>query len=177
MDKRSVAFQMRSGHIPVRFLAREECFRLHRDRRGRLLLTAPRGLDGGHAQAFLRGWAEAEALPLRGADDGRLLRLAEAEAVALGERLGVCPAAVGLTDGRKVWGSCHPGTRVIRLHRDLGRMPDGAAREALLHELCHLREPSHSPAFWRLMDEIMLDWPCWEGVLRCLGERIRAARN
>ena len=68
-----MAFQMKSGKIPVRFLAREDCFRLLRDPRGRRLLTAPRALGKEHADAFLRGWAEAEALPLREADGGRLL--------------------------------------------------------------------------------------------------------
>ena len=50
-----------------------------------------------------------------------------------------------------------------------------AAREVLLHELCHLREPAHTPAFWRLLTDMMPDWAEWEGVLRCLGARLRAA--
>ncbi|MBR4710884.1 MAG: M48 family metallopeptidase [Clostridia bacterium] len=168
---------MKSGKIPVRFLAREDCFRLLRDPRGRRLLTAPRALGKEHADAFLRGWAEAEALPLREADGGRLLSLAEREAGPMAAALAVAVPRLALTGGRHVWGLCGTKTGVVRLHRDLSRMPDSVPAEVLLHELCHLREPAHSPAFWRLMDEHMPDWPVREGVLRCLGEKIHAGRN
>ncbi len=177
MDMRSVAFQMKTGRIPVRFRAHEPCFRLLRDRHGRMLLSAPRELGTDHARSFLRGWADAEALPLREENDGRLLGLAMREAPALAERLRVPVPALALTGGPRVWGVCRLKEKVILLHRGLSRMPDAVAREVLCHELCHLREPDHSAAFWRMMDESMPDWPALEGMLRCLGERMRAGRN
>lgn len=50
------------------------------------------------------------------------------------------------------WGSCTPSTRVIRLSDRLQRMPVWVVDYVLLHELAHLVEPSHSAAFWRLVD-------------------------
>ena len=82
-----------------------------------------------------------------------------------------CGAAPHAGGGSRVWGLCNPARGLIRLHADLSRMPEGVAREVLLHEVCHLREPEHSPAFWGLMGELMPDWAEWEGVLRCLARK------
>lgn len=62
------------------------------------------------------------------------------------------PAAVGWVDnqGRR-WGSCTIGTRTIRLSNRLQGMPDWVVGYVLFHDLSHLVEPGHGPAFRRLL--------------------------
>ena len=51
------------------------------------------------------------------------------------------------------WGSCTPADRAIRLSRRLEGMPSWVIDYVLVHELAHLIEVGHTPAFWRLVDE------------------------
>jgi glycosyltransferase involved in cell wall biosynthesis len=62
------------------------------------------------------------------------------------------PAAVRWVDNQnRRWGSCTPEDRTIRLSRRLAAMPDYVIDYVLLHELAHLVEPGHGPAFRALM--------------------------
>jgi len=62
------------------------------------------------------------------------------------------PAAVRWVDNQqRRWGSCTPEDRTIRLSRRLETMPDYVVDYVLLHELVHLVEPGHGPAFHALM--------------------------
>jgi predicted metal-dependent hydrolase len=64
----------------------------------------------------------------------------------------VAPAAVRWVDNQqRRWGSCTPEDRTIRLSRRLATMPDYVVDYVLLHELVHLVEPGHGPAFHALM--------------------------
>lgn len=47
-------------------------------------------------------------------------------------------------------GSCSVGSGTIRISRQLATMPDYVLDHVLVHELAHLIEPNHSPAFRRL---------------------------
>jgi predicted metal-dependent hydrolase len=59
---------------------------------------------------------------------------------------------VWVSNQQRRWGSCTPSNRTIRLSDRLKPMPSWVVDYVLLHELAHLVEPSHSPAFWRLVD-------------------------
>lgn len=78
-----------------------------------------------------------------------------ARALALSTRyLGgaAVPASVRWVDNQQQrWGSCTPADRTIRLSRRLATMPDYVVDYVLLHELAHLVEPGHGPAFAALM--------------------------
>ena len=50
------------------------------------------------------------------------------------------------------WGSCTPGDRTIRLSVRLQGMPGWVTDYVLVHELAHLIEPGHDPAFWGWVD-------------------------
>ena len=52
--------------------------------------------------------------------------------------------------GRR-WGSCTPATGEIRISARLRDLPDWVLDYVLVHELAHLVELDHSPAFWRLV--------------------------
>lgn len=50
------------------------------------------------------------------------------------------------------WGSCTPSDRSIRLSRRLQGMPGWVIDYVLVHELAHLIEAGHTPAFWAWVD-------------------------
>lgn len=49
------------------------------------------------------------------------------------------------------WGSCTSSTRVIRLSDRLRDAPGWVRDYVLVHELAHLLEANHGPAFWALV--------------------------
>jgi predicted metal-dependent hydrolase len=53
---------------------------------------------------------------------------------------------------RTRWASCTPADRTIRLSRRLQEMPLWVREYVLLHELAHLLESGHGPAFWKLVE-------------------------
>jgi len=50
------------------------------------------------------------------------------------------------------WGSCTPSDRSIRLSTRLQGMPSWVIDYVLVHELAHLIEAGHTPAFWSWVD-------------------------
>ncbi|WP_432557959.1 SprT-like domain-containing protein [Granulicoccus sp. GXG6511] len=54
------------------------------------------------------------------------------------------------TQGKR-WGSCASAARTIRLSSRLKDFPDWVVDYVLLHELAHLVESGHGPAFWALL--------------------------
>lgn len=57
----------------------------------------------------------------------------------------------------KRWGSCtHQG--IIILNPELIAAPKDCIDYVITHELCHLQEPNHSQAFYRLLASVMKDW-------------------
>ena len=55
------------------------------------------------------------------------------------------------TNQRHRYGSCTPSTATIRISDRLATMPSWVLDYVLVHELAHLVEPNHSPAFWQLV--------------------------
>jgi predicted metal-dependent hydrolase len=60
----------------------------------------------------------------------------------------------------KRWGSCSVDGRIL-MNVDAVKLPAGCLDYLLLHELCHLHQPHHGPAFWRLLDACLPDWERW----------------
>lgn len=56
-----------------------------------------------------------------------------------------------VSNQQRRWGSCTSATGTIRLSDRLRTMPDWVLDAVLLHELAHLHQPNHSPAFRRLL--------------------------
>lgn len=56
------------------------------------------------------------------------------------------------------WGGCNVVTRNIRLNTELAKKPPECLEYVLLHELVHLREPTHNARFIALMDRLMPRW-------------------
>ena len=74
--------------------------------------------------------------------------------------LGVSCRRVEIRDQRTRWGSCSPrGT--LSFNWRLVLAPFEVLDYVVVHELCHLREPNHSPRFWRL---VATRRPGWQGT-------------
>ncbi len=52
---------------------------------------------------------------------------------------------------KRRFGSCTPARGTIRISQRLARAPRWVLDYVLMHELAHLVEPNHSPAFWELV--------------------------
>ena len=56
------------------------------------------------------------------------------------------------------WGSCNPAARTIRLNTELAKKPKECLEYIVVHEMVHLRDPTHGPKFIALMDRFMPQW-------------------
>ena len=73
------------------------------------------------------------------------------------QRMEVAPADVRVQDLGYRWGSCGKGNRVY-FHWKTILLPRPIAEYVVVHELVHLHEPHHTPAFWRRMERVMPDY-------------------
>jgi predicted metal-dependent hydrolase len=69
------------------------------------------------------------------------------------------------------WGSCNPAARSIRLNTDLARKPRECLEYVVVHEMCHLLEPTHNARFVALMDHFLPRWRFHRDVLNRLPVR------
>jgi predicted metal-dependent hydrolase len=118
---------------------------------GRLVVSGP---SDGAAGAVVR-WYRREAR--------RLITEVVAREV---DRLGLHYSSIGIRDPRTRWGSCsHKGN--LSFSWRLAAAPTEILEYVVVHELCHLREPSHQKPFWRLLGTIR---PGWQEQARWLRE-------
>ncbi len=67
------------------------------------------------------------------------------------------PTNIVFTDRQRLrWGSCTPDSGRIRISRRLIDFPSWVVDYVIVHELAHLKEPNHSPAFWELVNRYEL---------------------
>ena len=72
--------------------------------------------------------------------------------------MGVTPKLVRYRAMKTRWGVCKCRERVITFSLYLLLLPDWCIEHVVVHELCHLLEPSHSPRFHSLMDKYYPNW-------------------
>ena len=85
------------------------------------------------------------------------LRILATETQHFAEAAGRTVDGVRIGDPMGRWGSCSSKGR-ITLNLDLIKAPKECIDYVILHELCHLKVPSHGPNFWRLMVKLMPDY-------------------
>ncbi|MGL4514414.1 MAG: M48 family metallopeptidase [Lacipirellulaceae bacterium] len=69
----------------------------------------------------------------------------------------VAPTKVTLRKMSRRWGSCNRSGAIL-INPDLICAPTHCIDYVLIHELCHLREHSHGPEFYRLLSACLPDW-------------------
>jgi predicted metal-dependent hydrolase len=102
--------------------------------------------DPGRLSALVEGWYRGLA---REHFDGLATRWAEA--------LGVRYARLGVRDGRTRWASCSARGSLSFSWR-LMMAPHRVGEYVVVHELAHLLEMNHSPAFWAVVSRAWPDW-------------------
>ena len=68
------------------------------------------------------------------------------------------------------WGSCNTRAQRVWLSVYLPAHPLSCTEYVIVHELCHLHHPNHSPAFWHTLAQAMPDYQRWHD--RLAGRRI-----
>ena len=74
------------------------------------------------------------------------------------EVMGVRPSALSFKPMKSRWGVCNVKNLSIRFSTYLLLLPDGCVEHVVVHELCHLLEPSHNARFHALMDKYFPQW-------------------
>ncbi len=74
------------------------------------------------------------------------------------EHIGVRPSAVSYKPMISRWGVCNVRERSICYSTYLLLLPDWCVEHVVVHELCHLLEPSHNAHFHALMDKYYPRW-------------------
>jgi len=72
-------------------------------------------------------------------------------------RMEVAPAGVRVQDLGYRWGSCGKGNWLY-FHWKAILLPTRIAEYVVVHEMAHLHEPHHSPAFWLRIERAMPDF-------------------
>ncbi|MEZ4300387.1 MAG: SprT family zinc-dependent metalloprotease [Polyangiaceae bacterium] len=72
-------------------------------------------------------------------------------------RVAVEPSGVSVQDLGFRWGSCGKGGRLF-FHWRTVLLPPRIIEYVVVHELVHLHEPHHTPAFWRRVERAMPDF-------------------
>ncbi len=110
-------------------------------------LAVDRSLDGS-AGAAVVAWYEARA---REYVQRAVARFAPLVAAA--------PAAVVVRDlGKRRWGVCDHRSLAVSFHWHLVTLPPDLIDYVVVHELTHLHEPNHAPAFWRRVEDVLPDY-------------------
>jgi len=81
--------------------------------------------------------------------------------------LDVAPRAVMLSSAKTQWGSC-TAQGVVRLNRQLIKLPLRLIDYVVVHELAHLREMNHSARFWGVVEMACPDYARLRGELRAI---------
>jgi hypothetical protein len=122
------------GHVPILRTGGTRSIAELRD--GRVRVSGPSGEMG---EAVSR-WYRREART-------RIEEVAGRE----GERLGLRYERLAIRDQSTRWGSCS-SSGTLSFSWRLVLAPPPVLEYVVIHELCHLREPNHSPRFWELVD-------------------------
>ena len=164
---------------------------------GDVHVSAPIGMSRGEVEACIgrhREWIaearrrNAERQRQRADFYGQLPLATKAEKVEANERLramvapmlerharvmGVNPSAVSFKPMISRWGMCKVKERSICFSTYLLLLPDWCVEHVVVHELCHLLEPSHNVRFHALMDRY---YPKWKEARRET-RRLAISRN
>lgn len=101
-------------------------------------------------------------------------RLAEAS-TRYADQVGRRYSQLALRDTRSRWGSCSPDGRLMYSWR-LIMAPPAVLDYVAAHEVAHLVELNHSPAYWRVVTGICPDWKLHRGWLHAEGQTLHRLR-
>jgi len=160
VPRETASLPLRGGEVPVHW-SEGRCLRIARDDAGIHVQLTARTTDASVRRA-LRAFYEAEAR----ADVGRWLPRYLAG-------LPRAPRQLRLKVMSSQWGSLAPdGSLALDLALVLAR--PSAFEYVLVHELCHLLQANHSPAFWAEVEARFPDWRDERAYFHREGRRLKA---
>lgn len=117
-----------------------------------------RGVTVDELKPIIRVGGRAEHAPRRIHDflKRRARQDLEARSVELAARIGTKPRRVTVRDTASRWGSCST-TKSLSYSWRLILAPTFVLDYVVAHEVAHLKEMNHGPAFWRLVRELVGD--------------------
>lgn len=126
-------------------------------RSGDRLLVGPAALKPEAVRRRVTSWLKMEALSLF-----------QQRCAVFSARLGLPAPQVRLSSARTRWGSCTRDAKGgrIRINWRLIQTPLPWIDYVAAHEVAHLRQMNHSPAFWRVVDELVGDHRPLRAALR-----------
>ncbi|MFN3577753.1 MAG: M48 family metallopeptidase [Tabrizicola sp.] len=101
----------------------------------------------------------------------RLAQASARHAAAVDRRF----TAIALRDTRSRWGSCSPDGRLMYSWR-LIMAPPAVLDYVAAHEVAHLVELNHSPAYWAVVSRICPDWKRQRAWLHDQGQSLHRLR-
>lgn len=84
-------------------------------------------------------------------------------------RIGRAPNRIAIREQKTRWGSCSSREN-LNFNWKLILAPPQVLDYVVVHELCHLHELNHSPAFWNRVASHMPDYPAWRAWLKQNGK-------
>jgi predicted metal-dependent hydrolase len=120
----------------------------------RLHLGLPQGADPGQIRDTVQSWLQRQAR-----------RVFEERCALYAPRLGVRMKRLSLSSAATRWGSASADGS-IRLNWRLVHFGLPVIDYVVTHELAHLREMNHSPAFWDVVRQALPDFEAARGALR-----------
>lgn len=96
------------------------------------------------------------------------MRVFEECAAYFAPLMNVSPQEIKLTSATTQWGSCTVHG-VVRLNWQLVKMQLHLIDYVVVHELAHLVEMNHSPAFWRVVESVCPDYKQCRAELKSYG--------
>lgn len=84
-------------------------------------------------------------------------QILSAKTAVFAQQLGVSYDRIFIRSQRTRWGSCS-GKGNLNFNCLLMLTPEPVQDYVVVHELCHLRQMNHSPAFWCLVESILPDY-------------------
>ena len=72
--------------------------------------------------------------------------------------MGVSVSGITIRQMKTRWGSCNVKTCHINLNLALYEKTPECLEYVVVHEMCHLLEPSHNPVFWGYVTQYYPDW-------------------
>ena len=78
------------------------------------------------------------------------------------------PPSFRIREMKTRWGSCHTGKRKITFNLQLVYAPHAVVDYVVVHELCHLWIPNHSPAFYDRVKQYFPNYKEARAALKCI---------
>ncbi|HNT39799.1 MAG TPA: SprT family zinc-dependent metalloprotease [Rubrivivax sp.] len=119
-----------------------------------LHLGLPQQASAAQVRDLVQGWLQRQAR-----------RVFEERCAHFAPRLGVRVRRIALSSATTRWGSASADGS-IRLHWRLVHFAPQVIDYVVAHELAHLREMNHSPAFWEVVRSVMPDYEHARATLR-----------